>query len=210
MAFSKSPSLSTNALRQSIIPAPVVWRSLLISAAVIVAVDICLFYSFFINRWACGPSCPLMSGRLRRPTSRPGPSARSRATRSRVRDTAFGLAGASHFLPAAAGCFVLGLCLEAGSLLFVLVRCRIFNILFFRRLSFGQAFGDGSGHIVDDDGDRLCGVVIGGDGEVHLIGIAVGVDHAKSGDAEAFGFCQCDMFVADIDDEQGSGDASEL
>src|ERR1700722_13059441 len=52
MAFSKSPSLSTRALRQSIIPAPVVWRSLLISAAVIVAVDIYLNF-FLINGRQC-------------------------------------------------------------------------------------------------------------------------------------------------------------
>ena len=40
IAASKSPFVSVRALRQSIIPAPVVWRSLLISAAVIVTVDI--------------------------------------------------------------------------------------------------------------------------------------------------------------------------
>src|SRR5688500_14593316 len=40
IAASKSPFVSVNALRQSIMPAPVAWRSLLMSAAVIVAVDI--------------------------------------------------------------------------------------------------------------------------------------------------------------------------
>src|SRR4030095_8736926 len=52
MAASKSPLVSVNALRQSIIPAPVAWRSLFISAALIVTVDIVkfIFYwnSFFI------------------------------------------------------------------------------------------------------------------------------------------------------------------
>ena len=40
MAASMSPLVSVSALRQSIMPAPVIWRSLLISAAVIVTVDI--------------------------------------------------------------------------------------------------------------------------------------------------------------------------
>ena len=38
IAASKSPLLSVNALRQSIIPAPVAWRSLFISAAVILII----------------------------------------------------------------------------------------------------------------------------------------------------------------------------
>jgi hypothetical protein len=40
MAASKSPLVSVKALRQSIMPAPVAWRSLFISCAEIVTVDI--------------------------------------------------------------------------------------------------------------------------------------------------------------------------
>src|SRR5262249_12551622 len=45
MAASKSPLVSVSALRQSIIPAPVIWRSLLISCALIVTVLI------YTNPW---------------------------------------------------------------------------------------------------------------------------------------------------------------
>jgi hypothetical protein len=47
IAASKSPPVSVRALRQSIMPAPVAWRSLLISWAVIVTVDIAKILRLF-------------------------------------------------------------------------------------------------------------------------------------------------------------------
>ena len=49
IAFSKSPSASTKAFLQSIIPAPVVFLSLATSAATGVYIIIIFFYIFVIN-----------------------------------------------------------------------------------------------------------------------------------------------------------------
>src|SRR5690554_1754938 len=51
------------------------------------------------------------------------------------------------------------------------------------------------------------GVVVARDGVVDQVGVVVGVDHRDHRDAELLGFLDGDVFMADVDHEQGVGQA---
>src|SRR5690606_1303242 len=51
------------------------------------------------------------------------------------------------------------------------------------------------------------GVVVAGDGVVDQVGVVVGVDDRDHRDAELLGFLDGDVFMADVDHEQGVGEA---
>ena len=70
-------------------------------------------------------------------------------------------------------------------------------------LALGDAFLDGVDHLADDEGDALRGVVVGGDGEVDEVGVGVGVDDGEGRDVELAGFSNGDVFLHDVDHEQG-------
>src|SRR5690606_21196031 len=84
------------------------------------------------------------------------------------------------------------------------------SILVLGSLALSQTFSDSSGDVVYDNSDRLGSIVVAGNGKVNLVGIAVGIHHTKSGDTQALGFCQSDMFVTDIHNEEGGGNTTQL
>src|SRR6185437_12854113 len=136
--------------------------------------------------------------------------ASTRTTRTTVRHPAFRLARTLHFFTTAAACFAFCFGLETSGFPFVLVIAAFLYIFLFSCLSFSQAFGDSCSDIVHDDGDGLGSVVIRRDGKIHLVWIAVRVDHTKRGDTQTFCFGERDVLMTDIHDEQGGGNTTQL
>ena len=74
----------------------------------------------------------------------------------------------------------------------------------------GEAFQDGIGDASGDEFDGADGVVVGGDGVVDDVGVAVGVDEGGDGDAGADGLGDGDVFLGGVDDEDGAGEGGHL
>ena len=70
-------------------------------------------------------------------------------------------------------------------------------------LALGDAFLDGVDHLADDEGNALRSVVVSRDGEVDEVGVGVGVDDSEGRDVELAGFSNGDVFLHDVDHEQG-------
>ena len=73
-----------------------------------------------------------------------------------------------------------------------------------------QSFGYGLRQHVHDEGDGTSRIVVGWDGEIHWARIGVGVHHSEHGDAQLLGFCQGDVLLHHVHDENGRWDAGQV
>lgn len=73
-----------------------------------------------------------------------------------------------------------------------------------------QTFGHGSAYCIENHFDALGSIIVGGDYEVDVRGIGVGVDHSEHGDTETVGFGYGDVLLEYVYYKECGGQTVEV
>src|SRR5690606_7469606 len=221
MAASKSPLASTNAFLQSIMPAPVCWRSLFTSDAEICTVDM-LFYPFkSVIHFAW------LGGVARRPRKKPNNRGMPVENSSPCHPLLFGLeklfsvcsfrlrrsldfrfpwALARSFRRVACVRFGVGPAVDAC----FSRSCLFLRFFFLVALAFFKAFLDRFGNYRSNQADCLGGIVVGRNWEVDVRRVGVGIDHRKRRYVQFLRFANGDVLFLHGDDKECTRKALEV